>query len=46
MRKEGLGFALKKCARRVQGQDSPSPTITVFSTRRFFHWKSDSQRLR
>ena len=31
---------------RTQGQDSPSSTITVFSTSRFFHWKSDRQRLR
>ena len=29
-----------------QGQDSPSSTITVFSTSRVFHWKSNSQRLR
>ena len=29
----------------LQGWDSPSSTITVFSTGRVFHWKSDSQRL-
>ena len=28
------------------GWDSSSSTITVFSTSRVFHWKSDSQRLR
>ena len=28
------------------GQDSPSSTITIFSTSRVFHWKSPSQRLR
>ena len=31
---------------KKQGQDSPSSTITVFSTSRVFHWKSSSQRLR
>ena len=31
---------------QLMGQDSPSSTITVFSTSRVFHWKNDSQRLR
>ena len=30
----------------VQGQDSPSSIIIVFSTSRVFHWKTASQRLR
>ena len=32
--------------RTVQGQDSPTSTITVFSSSRVFPWKSASQRLR
>ena len=31
---------------RLQGQDSPSSTIIVFSTSRAFHWKVTNRKLR
>ena len=36
----------QKCSQNILGRDSPSSTITVFSTSRAYDWKSASQRLR